>query len=99
MIRPSAFAKRRWKPQSIRFLREQVYINHVYVATMIKPTDTHLSELWRLPKVMQHIGLRKTKIYMLIKAGEFPKPIELTKRARAWKAEEIIGWAMKRGQK
>jgi prophage regulatory protein len=59
--------------------------------------DYRLTELWRLPRVITHVGLGKTKIYALMRCGEFPKPIELTKRARAWRASDVVSWAIKRG--
>ena len=34
-------------------------------------------KLLRLPKVVEQVGLGKTKIYALIKEGEFPKPIKM----------------------
>ena len=46
----------------------------------------------RLPAVMETVGLRRTAIYDLIQAGEFPKPIRLSPRAVGWRVEEIDAW-------
>ena len=38
----------------------------------------------RIPKVTDKTGLSKTHIYRLVKAGEFPKPIKISKRVSVW---------------
>jgi prophage regulatory protein len=48
--------------------------------------------LLRLPAVLALTGLKKTTLYALIKRGEFPSPISLTKRTKAWPSNEIYGW-------
>ena len=37
-------------------------------------------------------GLARSTIYKLIKAGSFPKPIQLTDRAVAWPSNLIESW-------
>lgn len=46
----------------------------------------------RMRDVEQKTAMRKSKIYSLIKDGEFPAPIPLTPRSRAWIASEVDGW-------
>jgi len=55
------------------------------------------SGLLRMPQVLDRVGLKKTAIYGMIKAGEFPKPIKLGS-ASAWHAEEIDSWVSAKGQ-
>jgi prophage regulatory protein len=51
-------------------------------------TDTllHLSEVEAI------VGLKKSKLYLLIQAGEFPQPLRLGKRAVRWKSSTIHNW-------
>lgn len=49
-------------------------------------------ELLRLPAVMQRVGLRKTAIYARMRLRQFPKPIAIGVRARAWRASDIDQW-------
>ncbi len=48
--------------------------------------------LLALPDVEQVTGLKKTTIYGLIKKGEFPRPIRLTRRASRWPASQVQAW-------
>jgi prophage regulatory protein len=66
---------------------------------MIANENSRTAELWRLPRVMGHVGLKKSSIYALIKKGDFPNSVKLTERARAWRAEEIIQWCKSRDPK
>lgn len=42
--------------------------------------------------VSTKVGLRRTKIYQLIKAGDFPAPIKLTPSCSRWRFTEIESW-------
>lgn len=46
----------------------------------------------RLPQVEAVTALKKTALYDLMKAGEFPRPIPLSNRARGWLADEVAAW-------
>ena len=46
----------------------------------------------RLPAVMNAVGLARATIYKRMKAGTFPKPIQLGPRAVAWDESEIADW-------
>ena len=50
----------------------------------------------RLPDVMQKVGLKKSAIYKLIKAGDFPTQIKLGKHASGWLESAINAWIMKK---
>ncbi|QIK38099.1 AlpA family transcriptional regulator [Caldichromatium japonicum] len=51
-----------------------------------------IDRILRLPDVMHVTGLRRTKIYDLINAGDFPPPLHLGPRAVGWKASDIQHW-------
>lgn len=50
------------------------------------------SRILRRPQVEALIGLRKSALYQLVKAGQFPAPIQITKRAVGWRASDIEQW-------
>lgn len=43
----------------------------------------------RLPQVLEVIPLGKTSWWEGVKSGRFPKPVKLSPRCTAWKAEDI----------
>lgn len=47
--------------------------------------------LIRLPELSQRLSLGKTKIYEMVKAGEFPKPVKRG-RASLWPSEAVNAW-------
>ena len=49
-------------------------------------------KLLRLPEVEARTGTKKSFIYQEIKDGRFPAPVELGKRARAWRSDEVQAW-------
>lgn len=48
--------------------------------------------LLRLPGVCAHVGLSKSQIYRLIRAGQFPAPVRLGANSVAWSAEQVSAW-------
>ncbi|HDS1061376.1 helix-turn-helix transcriptional regulator [Pseudomonas sp. 22373] len=48
--------------------------------------------LLRLPGVCALVGLSKSQIYRLIRAGEFPPGISLGANSVAWPAEHVNAW-------
>lgn len=46
----------------------------------------------RLPTVMGRTGLSRSTIYLRIKEGAFPKPVNLGARAVGWVEAEIQEW-------
>lgn len=61
-------------------------------ATAIRTLPTEPPRVLRLAQVEAVTALRKTKLYELMKAGEFPRPIPLSNRARGWLADEVVAW-------
>jgi prophage regulatory protein len=56
--------------------------------------ETNLNRLYRLRDLPQFVGLRRTQITELVKAGEFPRPIPLSNggRAVAWLEADLVAW-------
>lgn len=48
--------------------------------------------LLRLPGVCALVGLSRSQIYRLIRAGEFPAGISLGANSVAWSAEQVHAW-------
>ena len=48
--------------------------------------------LLRMPEVLERTGVSKATIYRLIRAGKFPKPVDLGVRAVGWDAHSIDEW-------
>jgi len=58
--------------------------------------NTNLMRFLRLPEVIQISGYRRTTIYEMIKAGNFPAPVHLGPRAVAWVESEVEAWMQER---
>jgi predicted DNA-binding transcriptional regulator AlpA len=58
----------------------------------------HLNRLIRLADLPAYVGLQKSQIDELVKAGEFPKPVPLSDngRAKAWLEAEVLCWQNER---
>ncbi|WP_313037061.1 helix-turn-helix transcriptional regulator [Stutzerimonas nitrititolerans] len=48
--------------------------------------------LLRLPGVCVIVGLSKSQIYRMIRAGEFPAGISLGANSVAWPADQVHAW-------
>lgn len=46
--------------------------------------------------VQKLTALSATTIYELIRAGKFPKPVQLGPRAVGWRESEVLGWMKSR---
>jgi prophage regulatory protein len=53
------------------------------------------NELISIDEVSKRVTLGKTCIYALIREGEFPRQIHLSKRRVAWVASDIDEWIEK----
>lgn len=47
--------------------------------------------LIRLPEIMSRIGMGKTKVYAMIKTGEFPAPVKYG-RTSLWHSKAVDRW-------
>lgn len=52
--------------------------------------------LVRMPEVKAICGLSRSSIYHLIQEGNFPAPVAIGGRARAWIKHEVEGWVAQR---
>lgn len=50
-----------------------------------------------LQEVLAQLGISKSTLYRLIKAGKFPKPFKLGMRLNAWRVETIEYWLATQG--
>ncbi|WP_235530305.1 helix-turn-helix transcriptional regulator [Sphingomonas sp. Leaf62] len=50
----------------------------------------------RRPEVEQVIGLSRSAIYAAMDRGDFPRPIQIGRRAVGWKSTDIDSWLDKR---
>lgn len=56
------------------------------------PAPAPAERLLRLPEVEGLVGLRKSKLYDLVKQGQFPAPVKLGPRSVRWRASAILKW-------
>jgi prophage regulatory protein len=60
------------------------------------PNTSSPQRLLRLPEVESLVGIRKSSIYEGVKAGTFPAPVKLSRRAVCWPAAAIDAWITER---
>lgn len=53
-------------------------------------------EFWRLPRVMEATGMRRSWIYQAMQTGDFPTSVKLSRRAVGWRRSEIETWMRSR---
>ena len=46
----------------------------------------------RFPELLQAVGLGETCVKDMVRRGEFPRPIKLSKRAVGWRVEDVEAW-------
>lgn len=51
-----------------------------------------LEKHYRLGEVEELCGIRKSTIYSLMKAGDFPSPVKLSLRCVAWRESDLLAW-------
>jgi len=64
--------------------------------TQAIPKASGPQQLLRLPQVEALVGIRKSSIYEGVKAGTFPAPVKLSRRAVCWPAAAIDAWITER---
>ena len=50
------------------------------------------TRLLRVSDVCKKLGISRAQIYRLLSAGDFPKPLRLSERTRAWRESDIELW-------
>ena len=51
-----------------------------------------ITTIWRLPEVLRQTGLSRSTVYEMIARGEFPRQVQLGRRAVGWIAEDVVQW-------
>ncbi len=52
----------------------------------------HTTAMWRLPEVLRQTGLSRSTVYEMINRGDFPRQVQLSRRAVGGVASEVIEW-------
>ena len=60
--------------------------------TTIPPTRATAVKLLRLPAVEAMAAMKKSKLYDLVKQGQFPAPVRLGPRSVRWKSTDVQAW-------
>lgn len=55
-----------------------------------------LPQILRMPSVLKLTGLSRVTIWRLTKAGTFPAPVRLSKRAVGWRSTDVEEWVRSR---
>jgi prophage regulatory protein len=63
------------------------------------PQTTLSARLLRLPYVEERTGMKKSTIYALMRAHQFPQPVMVGARSVAWRAAEVDAWCESRPTK
>lgn len=53
-------------------------------------------KLERLPEVLARVGLRRSKVYSLIREKRFPQPVALGSKVKGFVSEEVDSWIRER---
>jgi prophage regulatory protein len=50
----------------------------------------------RMPAVSATVGLSRSTIYSMVKSGDFPVPLKLSRRSTGWRAADVAAWIASR---
>lgn len=53
-------------------------------------------QLLRIGDVCRKVGVSRPQVYKLMKTADFPRPVHLSARGRAWPADELDEWIMRK---
>jgi prophage regulatory protein len=62
------------------------------VAETQTPTETQTQRFLRRPEVCDLTGLKTSTLYEMMQAGQFPRPISISKRLVVWPEHEVAAW-------
>lgn len=51
-----------------------------------------MDRIMRMKEVAGTVGLSKAQIYLMMRAAEFPPPLQLGRRAVGWRESQIREW-------
>ena len=52
--------------------------------------------LLRLPEVLHLCPVSKAQLYVLIREGQFPRPVRIGRRSVAWRESDVRKWIARR---
>ena len=55
-------------------------------------TTKESTRLIRISEAMELTSLSRAHLWRLMKTGNFPAPVVLSRRARAWRLDEVLDW-------
>ncbi len=58
--------------------------------------DSDNFRLLRLPEVLRMCGISKSQLYRMVRSGEFPAPVRISRRAVAWRGKDLLAWLEER---
>lgn len=64
--------------------------------TQIQTQTQVQNQVIRLPEVLNMVGLKRASVYVLMKEGNFPRPIKLGMYANGWLVAELQSWINER---
>ena len=59
-------------------------------------TSEQEHRILRLPQVVEKTGFKRSHIYNLMRAGQFPRSLPLGERAVGWDSVEVDAWVAAR---
>lgn len=71
-------------------VKERVGRGRTHTPANTLPPD--FPRILRLPAVEAAAGFKKSKIYAMVKEGQFPQPVRLGNKSVGWLADEVQGW-------
>lgn len=79
-----------------------------FIPTKVAPLPVHIAasaapvvprdRILRLPDVERLTGLKKSTLYSLAKAGQFPRQIHIHRRLTGWSEAAVLTWIQSRLQ-
>jgi prophage regulatory protein len=62
----------------------------------MEQTSGKIDRILRLPEVCARGGFKKSHLYEMVKRGEFPASLRLSKRIVGWRESEVEAWIKSR---
>lgn len=59
-------------------------------------TSIKIDRILRLPEVCSRGGFKKSHLYEMVKRGEFPASLRLSKRIVGWRESDVNAWIRSR---
>jgi prophage regulatory protein len=69
---------------------------HLVFTVHQNPPAPPRDRLLRLPDVERIAGVKKSTVYQLMRQGQFPKCVRITRRLSAWPESAVLNWVQAR---